>query len=154
MEALFEFIFGNLAFLIFIIVGVMSFLKRTKQGETKVPRRKSFNPPNENGNPFDSPEPKVDVYSAKKDKRPTHVSIKHENESHHYHQKYKEIDQLHSETLTQHKIVIKHNETKNNMKLDLKKFNKKKVIDGIIWAEILGPPRAKKKHSYSSFRRG
>ena len=186
MEALFDLIFGNLAFIIVIIGGVISFLKRANENQNN--NRQNQNR-NQNQNRKQTPTPiqtrDEKRYQPAKDKRvkpfiPQLDDLLGESRKHIEDQNQKqqptvyqaEIKKPEFETAiisaeevmpdiekvkTHFEYVNKNTAAPKEIRqqaINMKEMNRKKVIEGVIWGEILGPPRARKKHSYSYLKRG
>ncbi|WP_458412456.1 hypothetical protein ACNQFZ_16740 [Schinkia sp. CFF1] len=170
MDSFFEFIFGNLGFLVIVIGAIVSILKRKNQNQKQRPmdkRVKPFIPPL--GDLFEEIK-KIDVEqkqkptvytSAKRAPRfkevaPQKVDVApkyiEEVETNPYIEKLHEIENtknyIHVDTAPIHTKKVTH------PVINKKAINKKEVINGVMWAEILGPPRARKKHSYTYLKRG
>lgn len=161
MEALFELIFGNIAFIIVVIGGIISFLKRASQGEEQTKQKKSFKPH------LDWPEieidqPKVETHLPKQSRpkvareiQPTQY-IEVELPANPFNEKLKkmESDSQHiNRSTNSFPRKIDSIQTSPEIDINVRDINQKKVIEGIVWGEILGPPRAKKKHMYSYMKR-
>lgn len=173
MEALFDLIFGNLAFLIVIIGGVISFLKRANEGQRQNQNRKQTQTPSQK------------QYQPSKDKKIKPFIPQLEDLFGEITKHLEEQNQKHQPTVTQaetRKSEIENNrevkevvpniektkplfehvnkntpaprDAHQTIEIDIKDIDRKKVIEGVIWGEILGPPRARKKHSYSYLKRG
>lgn len=169
MEALFDLIFGNLAFLIVIIGGVISFLKRANENQNN-------NRQNQNQNRKQTQTPMQTQtqkrYQPAKDKRvkpfiPQLDDLFGEITKHLEGQTQKQqptvfIEEKKTSEMNTNIEVVEPPVTHNNknkrenetIEIDIKDINRKKAIEGVIWGEILGPPRARKKHSYSYLKRG
>ncbi len=180
MEALFDLIFGNLAFIIVIIGGVISFLKRANENQNN-------NRQNQNRKQTQTPIQAEDQkrYQPVKDKKvkpfiPQLDDLFGEITKHLEEQTQKqqptvyqaETRKLDIEPIMEVKEtkVVHDEKTKprfehvnkdtivskeiGHQTINMKKITKKKVVEGVIWGEILGPPRARKKHSYSYLKRG
>lgn len=167
MEAFFEFIFGNLAFLIVVIGGIISFLKRANQNQnqkqpSKEKRVKPFIPQLEdlfeelNKPQVERKAEKTPVFTAAEqvpeaEQKVDLEAVSTEMMPNPYYEKLRQIENtkhhIHVDTGTIYAGKAAHTAINRNAMI------KKKVIDGFIWGEILGPPRAKKKHSYSYLKR-
>lgn len=161
MEALFDLIFGNIGFLIVIIGGVISFFKRANENQNKKQqpkdkRVKPFIPQLEDlfgeiTKHIEEQPQKQKPTVFKTDKRIPENKTKLEAEELeptgiHTYERLNDI----KNTKLHNKIEVEH----QKIDIDIKDINRKKVIEGVIWGEILGPPRARKKHSYSYLKRG
>lgn len=163
MEALFELIFGNIAFVIVVIGGIISFLKRASQGEQqkkKTVNRKSFNPQ------LDWPkieieQQKVDARKPKQTRQNTprmvqaNESIEVEVQTNPFYEKLSSMEPSSQDMIgNNNPFSVKKKSTVPTAEIDLniRNINQKKVIEGILWGEILGPPRAKNKYSYQNKR--
>jgi len=167
MEAFFEFIFNNLVFLIVVIGGIVSFLKRANQNQdqkqpTRDKRVKPFIPQLEdlfgesNKPQVERKAKKTHVFTAPEqipqvEQKVDSETVSTERMGNPYYEKLREIENANYHVHVDSGEI--HSGTGAYTTINRQAMNKKKVIDGIIWGEILGPPRAKKKHSYSYFKR-
>ncbi|WP_374724601.1 hypothetical protein [Calidifontibacillus erzurumensis] len=160
MEWLFEFLFGNLAFLIFIVGGIISFLKRSgeSQGRKKTVDHKKIKPFIPQLEEFFE---EIKNFQQKETSKPTEWRIpesaldlgndREQRKENLYLEKLQEIEKA-NDPSNVHKTPLFMEKTRETLKSN-HAIKKKQVINGIIWSEIIGPPRAKKKHTYSYFKR-
>ncbi|WP_453994890.1 hypothetical protein [Bacillus nitroreducens] len=151
IQGLIDFLMAN-AWLVIIIIGfILNTFRRFNSGEseptTPVPMPKPFNP-------FDQ--------DPKTEKDQHQVETKYENaeleqgegtDSHlpnPFYDRFRELQEQGTYSETERKeeepvlTVIKP--TDSSERKAVKTFTKNKVVEGIIWSEILGPPRAKKPY--------
>jgi hypothetical protein len=136
--------------LIIIVAGIISFLSKMKGQNQEDPRRsKPFIPPQ-----LDPMHPKNfekgkslsrQATTVMKEQDPTHIS---ESQTFTYEAKPVQIEQ---KSLSHQSEYVKKPSQERNI-TSLKNINKQKLVEGIIMAEVLGPPRALKplhssKHS-------
>lgn len=184
MEALFDLIFGNLAFIIVIIGGVISFLKRANENQNNN-RQKQNQDQNrqQTRTPIQTRNEKR--YQPVKDKRvkpfipqlddlfgeiTKHLEEQNQKQQPTVYQAETKKPEFETDLISAEEVVpdiekIKpHFEYVNkktvapkeirHQAINIKEINRKKIVEGVIWGEILGPPRARKKHSYSYLKRG
>ncbi|HHY72968.1 MAG TPA: hypothetical protein GX497_07030 [Bacillus bacterium] len=162
MGSFFEFIFGNIGFLIVIIGAIASFLKRAnenqKQSQKQSSRDKRVKPfiPSlgdlleEINKPQEEQKQKPTMYTATKRVPQIEQTVEEEVRL-----EAPPIEMTPNPYLGKLRELEKKKQHINvDAGMIYSKINKKEVINGIIWGEILGPPRAKKKHSYSNLKRG
>ncbi|NSL50287.1 hypothetical protein [Calidifontibacillus erzurumensis] len=160
MEWFFEFLFGNLAFLIFIVGGIISFLKRSgeSQGRKKLSEHKKIKPfiPQ-----LEELFEEIKNIQQKEMRKPTEwqepefaLDIRNDREQRKenlYLEKLQEMKKTNDQLdVPNTNLYMKKTGQKIKGNQSIKK---KQVINGVIWSEIIGPPRAKKKHTYSYFKR-
>ena len=150
LQGLIEFVMANAWILVIIIGFLANTFRRFNSGEKEptspVPMPKQFNP-------FDQePKPEKDEYKVET-KYETEIEaekIPDTQVPNTFYDRYRELQQkgIYTETITEEEkpaqSVIKPAgsiETKQ-----AKSFSRNKVVEGIIWSEILGPPRAKKPY--------
>lgn len=140
-----EFIFENPIFIIVIIGMITSFIKRLKGTKASEPSKepdwkKMMNFPQM----FD--EPRQEVSSPSKEQQVTKSKLAQE---YYEHKQTTEITKTRNtprkESTSQRKEVEVRNKVEEKVGFSQSKEN---IIDGVIWAEILGPPRANKSHSH------
>jgi hypothetical protein len=150
LQDLIEFAMANAWILVIIIGFVFNTFRRFNSGEKEptspVPMPKQFNP-------FDQ--------ERKLEKDEYQVETKYETElepeeipktqvPNTFYDRYRELQQqgMYTETVTEEEepvpTVIKP--TVSGETRPSKTYSKNKVVEGIIWSEILGPPRAKKPY--------
>ncbi|MFS0861606.1 hypothetical protein [Fredinandcohnia sp. 179-A 10B2 NHS] len=147
-QQLLDFIFSNIWIVIIIGGFILNTFKRFNAGEseptTQIPFPKQFNP-------FDQEKKEVkEVYEERKFE--THVDeTPVSNSSNTFYEKYLELQEknLYGETSPAVEEVIKPTKAKPTRPIQTEQqpvqaFSNNKVVEGIIWSEILGPPRAKK----------
>ncbi|WP_017755830.1 hypothetical protein [Calidifontibacillus oryziterrae] len=165
IDALFEFIFGNLAFIIIVIGGIISFLKRANQSTEQPTKPKKEFHPNLDWPTIEFELPKVESeqQTNRKQELTTNFEITEPIEvdvqTNPYYEQLRKMDERKKEqkeptSLNRPKIQEKKIKAHSvNLEINAHSVTKKKVIDGLIWGEILGPPRARKKHTYSYMKR-
>lgn len=173
MEALFDLIFGNLAFIIVIIGGVISFMKRANENQNNNRRNQNQNR-KQTQTPIQTEDQKRYQPQPAKDKKvkpfiPQLDDLFGEITKHLEEQTQKQQPTVYQAETRKPDIepMIEVKETKvdvskntiaskeiGHQTINMKEMTKNKVIEGVIWGEILGPPRARKKHSYSYLKRG
>ncbi|MFS0822654.1 hypothetical protein [Bacillus sp. 1P02SD] len=152
INELIDFIMSNPLILIVIFGFFINAFKRFASGKkeptTQIPLPKQFNP-------FDQePKPEKKDYQAETkydyiEPAPEMVSDSHVPNT--FYERYQELQEkgTYNETTTQDEepiqTIIKPLEVTSQHKA-VKSFSKNKVVEGIIWSEILGPPRAKKPY--------
>lgn len=161
METFLEFIFGNLAFLIVVIGGIVSLIKRANQNQKQPAKDKKIKPfiPQlgdffeELNKTQEDKKQKPVIYTAHEEPRESSfMPMEVEAEPNPYLEKLREIEHS-NRHLDAETGAIPAKKAAQYM-VHHKGINKKNVIDGVIWGEILGPPRARNKHSYSYLKRG
>lgn len=151
LQGIFDLIMSNAWILIIIIGFVLNTFKRFNSGQkeptTQIPLPKQFNP-------FDQ-EPKQEKKAFEVETKYDYEEIEPEVVSdsqvpNTFYERYKELQQegTYSETVNEDVepaiTVIKPTATTQHK--EIKNFSKNKVVEGIIWSEILGPPRAKRPY--------
>jgi hypothetical protein len=147
-ESFLQFILDNPIFVIFIIGMIVSFFKKTKEG-------------NSQNQPAESDWKKMlGIPETINDNQPTDLNPRTEMKSEigNLTQEYYEIKtksevyqpQVREQRRNTRAVPLKKNEdvtliTKDEI-IDLTP-NKENIIEGIVWSEILGPPRALKSHT-------
>ncbi|WP_349407875.1 hypothetical protein [Pseudalkalibacillus sp. SCS-8] len=165
LEQLFEFLFANLFFLIVVIGGILSFFKRQidkyneqqnapRKGQQRQPVR-----PRPQAETISMPqEPREEKVRPDRPRQERQERVK-ESLQELYEEKRKELQNgVNQESNNSSPVVRPRSRTKTkerqispNQVLP----NPDHVAQGVIWAEILGPPRSKKPHHLGSrFQRG
>ncbi|HHW36891.1 MAG TPA: hypothetical protein GXX18_06565 [Bacillales bacterium] len=187
MEALFDLIFGNLAFIIVIIGGVISLLKRTNENQNNNRRNQNQNQ-NQNRKQTYTPIQTQNQkrYQPAKEKRAKpflpqlddllgeitkHLGEQNQTEQPTVQQAEKKKPEFETVIISAEEvvqdiekvepyfeyvnknIVAPKESVHQTININMKEMNRKKVVEGVIWGEILGPPRARKKHSYSYLKK-
>lgn len=147
-QQLLDFIFSNIWIVIIIGGFILNTFKRFNGGEseptTQIPFPKQFNP-------FDQEKKEVtEVHEERKyetqvDETPV------SNSSNTFYEKYLELQEknLYGDTGSAKEEVTTPTIAKPTRPIQteqqpVRAFSNNKVVEGIIWSEILGPPRAKK----------
>ncbi|MCC3356675.1 hypothetical protein [Bacillus sp. REN16] len=150
IQNIIEKVMANPWILIIIIGLAVNTFKRFASGEKEptpqVPLPKQFNP-------FDQePKPVKEVQQAESKYEFEPKEVPETSVSNTFYERYQELQQkgTYSETTTQDEgqpvlEVIKPRAAASGQ-TGVKSFSKNKVVEGIIWSEILGPPRAKKPY--------
>ena len=150
LQDLINFVMGNAWILIIIIGFVFNTFKRFNSGEseptTPVPMPKQFNP-------FDQErKPEKDEYQVetKYEAELEPEEIPNTQVPNTFYDRYLELQQqgTYTETITEEEepvlTVIKPTASRETS--PAKTYSRDKVVEGIIWSEILGPPRAKRPY--------
>ncbi|WP_010678170.1 hypothetical protein [Bacillus timonensis] len=151
LQGLFELIMSNAWILIVIIGFVFNAFKRFSSGEkeptTQIPLPKQFNPFDQEQKPEKE---KVEVETKYEFEVLEEEEVSDASVPNTFYERYQELQQkgTYSETTSEEMepslTVIKPTETTQHKAI--KNFSKNKVAEGIIWSEILGPPRAKRPY--------
>ncbi|RFB17560.1 hypothetical protein DZB84_06820 [Bacillus sp. HNG] len=151
IKAFIDFIMSNPLILIvifgFFINAFKRFASGNKEPTTQIPLPKQFNP-------FDQePKPEKEDYQAETkydyiEPAPELVSDSHVPNT--FYERFQELQEkgIYKETSQdeeQIQTVIKPLAATSEHKA-VRSFSKNKVVEGIIWSEILGPPRAKRPY--------
>ncbi|CAN0344307.1 unnamed protein product, partial [Chrysoparadoxa australica] len=62
-------------------------------------------------------------------------------------ERYKRLKREDNPPRVNEPILKSVNRNQSRYRSDFNKVTKKRVIEGVIWSEILGPPRSKRPHS-------
>jgi hypothetical protein len=147
MDALLEFIFSNIFFVVIIISAIYSFFKREISEENKpkpTPKRKPMQ--------F---EPEIPEYERMTEMEKEKVRLKRENK-----------EEVRQEGLTRYKhsgdndkmqgVIKLKNPMKESKQTKVKQqklhISKNEVVKGVIWSKILDEPRSKKPYKYRNIR--
>ncbi len=152
LQGLIEFVMANAWILIIIIGFIANTFRRFGSGEKEptspVPMPKQFNPFGQ------EPKPEKDEYQVET-KYETEVEpeeIPNTQVPNTFYDRYLELQQqgvyTETETVTREEEpmlkVVKPTASRETRQA--KTYSKNKVVEGIIWSEILGPPRAKRPY--------
>ncbi len=150
LQRIIDLIMSNPWILIIVIGFFINSFKRFNSGEkeptTQIPLPKQFNPFDQDPKPEKKDYPvetkyEYDEFEAKE------VSTSQAPNT--FIERYQELQQqgTYSETKSKGEepaITVQKPETAEHMAV--KSYSKNKVVEGIIWSEILGPPRAKRPY--------
>lgn len=149
--SLLEFFFENPLF-IFILLGILSSLFSKGNDEKKQKRRPSPQP-----KPFveSKPLPKIEPIQKpatlsktwEEEKKPE-MNWKKSKIQEQYLQKLEEK----LEVIPSVAKKVENEEVAPKGKIDVDQITEEKLVDAVIWSEILGPPRAKKAHRFMNYR--
>ncbi|MEH7236069.1 hypothetical protein [Bacillus sp. JJ1562] len=152
LQNLIEKIMSNAWILIVIIGFVLNAFKRFNSGEkeptTQIPMPKQFNPFDQEPKPEKEDHPKETKYDYEEIESKEVSDTQVPNT---FYERYQELQQqgTYSETTIEEEepalTVIKPTVATSEQR-GVKSFSKNKVVEGIIWSEILGPPRAKRPY--------
>ncbi|NEU32361.1 hypothetical protein GN156_16550 [bacterium LRH843] len=156
MDQILEFIFGNFMFVLIVIGGLMSVFKRMNNEQQQKQPKKELGWPGqqqrqdkvdwqeilkkeEEINP-ESQKPKrvyleVDPVIKEKILQPSVNVVSNVHETYH-----------HRETLNVKQPEVNFAKKSSPNDFGLNRLTNKDFLKGIVWAEVLGPPRAKKQH--------
>ncbi|WP_077618852.1 hypothetical protein [Bacillus sinesaloumensis] len=149
LQGLIEFLMANVWLVIIVLGFIANTFRRFSSGEseptTPVPMPKQFNPFDQEPKP-DKEEYQVETkYDAKDSEELSDTQVPNT-----FYERYQELQEkgIYSEPIKEEKepalSVIKQSASTGSK--EVKSFSKNKVVEGIIWSEILGPPRAKKPY--------
>jgi hypothetical protein len=149
-----EFIFENPIFIIIIIGMITSFLKRLKgTSPSEGPKEPNWK------KVMDIPPIFEEMPTSREVSAPKKEQVEHQSKllQDYYQVKNKEIarDSSRENTRKESQRISKAIEKPIRQESNVLTPDKEKMIDGIIWSEILGPPRSVKSHAYrrTSLRR-
>ncbi|UOQ46346.1 hypothetical protein MUN89_10765 [Halobacillus salinarum] len=142
MEDLFSLVFSNMFILLAIVFGIYSWIKRAALGQQKTDSKRQKN----------NPDSEIRGESASQNHGQEPEERQTPGRTFTYETPNKDIHNapIQEDEMKVHIEKNKHpGSTRSSRKI---KWNKKSVSDGIIMAEILGPPRAYKPHN-SNYRK-
>lgn len=132
MDNIIELILNNIVFVIIAIGGILSFFKRMGNEDQNQNQRQNERPRRQASGPDSRPP---------QQKKEASDEIQSENVS-----AYQEaLERISERENAQNEIKVQKPKRSSDKKKGIS-INKRNVRNGIVWAEILGPPRSKKPH--------
>ena len=144
LEALIEFLFQNVFFVILVIGGLISLFKRMGTANDQQEKRKKLHPLPPVAKPVETP--------LKRNKEDTVSVSKSEDMMSKHSTEHTAPSTVQIEPIDVGRVPpSKHESPRVNAKKAnadmLRRLTKRQVAEGIIWAEILGAPRAKRPYT-------
>ncbi|OZM57743.1 hypothetical protein CIB95_05095 [Lottiidibacillus patelloidae] len=147
MDALLEFIFSNIFFVVIIISAIYSFIQRSVAEEAKprpTPKRKPMQ--------F---EPEIPQYERMTEMEKENERLKRESKAEEQEERLTRYNQSSNNHKMQGVIKLKDpvkEQKKKQMKQQKLHISKNEVVKGVIWSKILDEPRSKKPYKYRNIR--
>ncbi|WP_226656829.1 hypothetical protein [Pseudalkalibacillus hwajinpoensis] len=142
MDNLIELLLNNIVFVIIAIGGIVSFFKRMGNEEDQSKKPPQARRQAEVGNKQHS------------DSSPSHAEESHGNKADKVSAYQEALERISDRDKPKYDLKVQRSVRKqSNKKHRSLSISKNDVRNGVLWSEILGPPRSKKPHSFNNSAR-